>query len=146
MIKSLCVLVCETSSELETCDLVYPIICRCRKHRHLARQEGWFVAWFPPNVLMVHSLKPVIIIDGNHQTGVRFALCKTIRFGSLEFMAKRFSSLSLSPKGSDSGTVFIGMDDSGSLSLHTILKESINEDDMTSYGGGKLGPPYPSRV
>jgi hypothetical protein len=50
---------------------------------------------------MVHSLKPVIIIDGNHQTGVGFALCETIRFGSLEFMAKRFSSLSLSPKGND---------------------------------------------
>jgi hypothetical protein len=95
---------------------------------------------------MVHSLKPVIITDGNHQTGVGFALCETIRFGSLEFMAERFSSLSLSPKGNDSGTVFIGMVDNGSLSLHSILKESINEDDMTSYGGGKLGPPYPSRV
>jgi hypothetical protein len=35
-----CVLdVHETASELATCDLDHPVICRCRKHRQLVHQE-----------------------------------------------------------------------------------------------------------
>jgi hypothetical protein len=48
--------------------LFYPVICRCRKHRQLAYQEGGFVECFPLNVLMVHSSKPIIVTDDNHQT------------------------------------------------------------------------------
>jgi hypothetical protein len=58
----------------------------------------------------------------------------------LEFITNRFDSLSLSPEGNDSGAVFVGIVHSGSPSLHTILKESVNKDDTTSsgWGGGEL--------
>jgi hypothetical protein len=57
--------VCKTTSELETHDLVDPVICQCRKHRQFAYQEGAFVAFFPMNILMVHLLKAIVISDGH---------------------------------------------------------------------------------
>jgi hypothetical protein len=54
---------------------------------------------------MVPSPKPIIVVDGNTLTGVGFTLGETICFGSLEFIADRFSDLSLSPEGNDSGVV-----------------------------------------
>jgi hypothetical protein len=53
----------------------------------------------------------------------------------------RFDNLSLSPKGNDSGIVFIGMVHNGSLSLHTILKESTDKVDTISSGRGNSGFP-----
>jgi hypothetical protein len=85
---------------------------------------------------MVHSPKPAIVADGNHQTNVGFTLGKTICFGSLVFIIDRFGSLSLSPKRNDSRTIFIGMAHIRSLSLHTILEESVDDADTTSSGGG----------
>jgi hypothetical protein len=90
---------------------------------------------------MVHSPKPTIIADGNHQTGARFASGGTIRLGSLEFIADCFANLSLYPEGNDSGAFFVELVHNGSLSLHTILKESINEGGMASSGGGSSGFP-----
>jgi hypothetical protein len=115
---------------------VYHVICRCRTHQHLARQEGGFVACFPLNVLMVHSPKPVVTTDGNHQTDDGFTMVKSIHFGSLEFVADRFGVLSLFPEGNDLDVAFVEMVHSGSPSLHTILEESTNEDNITSSGGG----------
>jgi hypothetical protein len=80
---------------------------------------------FPLNVLMVHSLKSDVVIDGNHQTNLRFALGKTIRFGSLEFIANHFGGLSLSPERNDSCVIFVRMGHNRSPSLHTILEEDI---------------------
>jgi hypothetical protein len=54
---------------------------------------------------MVPSPKPIIVVDGNTLTDVGFTLGETICFGSLEFIADRFSDLSLSPEGNDSGVV-----------------------------------------
>jgi hypothetical protein len=76
----------ETNSRLETCDLAYPVIYRCRKHRQLAHHEGEFVACFPLNVLMVHSPKLIIVANGEHQTSGGLTLGESIRFGSLEFI------------------------------------------------------------
>jgi hypothetical protein len=90
---------------------------------------------------MVHSPKPTIIADGNHQTGARFASGGTIRLGSLEFIVDCFANLSLYPEGNDSGAFFVELVHNGSLSLHTILKESINEGGTTSSGGGSSGFP-----
>jgi hypothetical protein len=104
-------------------------------------QEGGFIACFPLNVLMVHSLRLTIITDDNHQADVGFTLGETSHFGSLKFIADRFCNLSLSPEGNDSGAAFIGMAHSGSPSLHTIFKESTDQDDTTSSGGGNSSFP-----
>jgi hypothetical protein len=101
---------------------------------------------FPLNVLMVHSLKLAVIANGECQTGIRFAIGETIRFGSLQFIADRSSSLSLSPEGNDSDAIFVRMVHSGSSSLHTILKEFTDEGDTTSSERGKLWFPHLLRV
>jgi hypothetical protein len=88
---------------------------------------------------MVHSPKIASTTDSEHQTSVGFTIGKTIRFGSLEFITDRFGNLGLFAEGNDSGAVFVGMAHSGSLSLDTILEESIDEGDTTSSGGGSSG-------
>jgi hypothetical protein len=122
----------ETTSKLESRDLVDPIIYRCRKHRQLVHQEGRFLACFPPNVLMVHSSMLVITTDGELLTCGGFTLSETINFESLEFIADSFSSLNHSPKGSDLGIIFMGTARSRSPSLCLILEDSTNEFNTTS--------------
>jgi hypothetical protein len=126
----------ESTLELESRDLV----------DHVIHQEGIFVVCFSLNVLMVHTLKFTIIANGNNLTSVGFMPGETIYFGSMEFTADLFGNLSLSPKGNDSGVVFIGIVHSGSPSLHTILEESSDKGDTTSCRGGELWLPQPSRV
>jgi hypothetical protein len=119
----------ESTLELESRDLV----------DHVIHQEGIFVVCFSLNVLMVHTLKFTIIANGNNLTSVGFMPGETIYFGSMEFTADLFGNLSLSPKGNDSGVVFIGIVHSGSTSLHTILEESSDKGDTTSCRGGSFG-------
>jgi hypothetical protein len=87
------------------------------------------------NISMVHSSKVTIIADSKHQTGISFTLGETVRFDSLEFITDRFGRLSLSDKGNVLGPVFVGMAHSGSPSLHTILKDSVDKGDTPSSGG-----------
>jgi hypothetical protein len=129
----------ETTLELETRDLDHPVICWCIKHRQLACQEGVFVACFPLNVLKVCSLKLTFVANGNNLTDVGLAPGETIWFGNLEFTAHRLSNLSLSPEGNDSGTVFVGIMNNGSPSVHTIHEESFDEGGMASGRGGSSG-------
>jgi hypothetical protein len=60
---------------------------------------------------------------------------------SLEIIADYFDNLSLSPKGNDSGSIFVGMVHNGLSSLYTILEESADEGDMTSSRGGRFDFP-----
>jgi hypothetical protein len=99
------------------------------------------VASFPLSILMVHSPKPIIVANDNNLTGMGFTLGETIYYGRLEFNADHFVDLTLSPEGNDSGTIFMGMVPSASPSQHTILEESIDEDDTTSNGMGSSGLP-----
>jgi hypothetical protein len=46
---------------------------------------------------MVHLLKPAVIAGGDYQTSIGFTLGEIFSFGSLEFIADRFGSPSLSP-------------------------------------------------
>jgi hypothetical protein len=124
--------------ELESHDFVDPVIWRCRKYRQLARRVGRFVAYFPLNISMVHSSTLTVTIDDEHLTRGGFSLNEIVRFGSLEFIVNCFGSPSLSPNGSDSGTVFMGMTRNGSLSLRTILGASTDEFYMASSGEGSL--------
>jgi hypothetical protein len=90
---------------------------------------------------MVHSSTLTITTDGEQLMGGGFSPSEVIRLGSLEFTADHFDILSLSPEGSDSGTVFVGMAHNESPSLHAILEESVGEDDSTSSEGGSFGFP-----
>jgi hypothetical protein len=96
----------------------------------------------PDLILEGKPLISDVVLSSFHET-THFGRLEFIvdRFGSLEFIADHFGSLSLSPEGNDSGAIFVGMVHSGSLSLHTILMESIDEDDTTSSGGGSFGFP-----
>jgi hypothetical protein len=135
----------ETTSELESRDLIDPVIYRCMKHRQLAHQKGGFVACFPLNILMVHTSMLAVITDGKCLTYGGLSLGETVCFRSLKFIADYFGSLSLSPKGNDSGTVFVGMTHGGSPSLQTILENSTNEFYTTSSGEGSSGFPISQR-
>jgi hypothetical protein len=76
---------------------------------------------------MVHSSMLVGTTEGEHLTYGGISLGETIHFGNLEFSAHYFGSLSISPNGKDSGTIFVGTARNGSPSLHTILEDSADE-------------------
>jgi hypothetical protein len=135
------IVVRETTSELESRDLVDPVICRCRKHRQLVCQVWGFGVCFPLDVLMVHLSKPAIVTDSNNMTGVRISGGEIIRFGTLEFITDHFRGLNFSPEGNDSGIVFMGMVHSGSPSLYAIVDESASEDNSASSDWGSSGFP-----
>jgi hypothetical protein len=63
---------------------------------------------------MVHSSSLIIGTDGERLTCGGFSLGETIHFESIKFIADYFDCLSLSPKGSDSCTIFMGTTRSGS--------------------------------
>jgi hypothetical protein len=94
---------------------------------------------------MVHSSTLVVTTDSERLTCSGFSLSKIVRFGSLEFIADCFGILSLSLKGSNLGTVFMGMARSGSPSLHTILEDFADEFYMTSSRERSFGFPISQR-
>jgi hypothetical protein len=94
---------------------------------------------------MVHSSTPIIATVEKCLTCGVFSLGETVCFNSLEFIIDYFGNLSLSPKGSDSGTIFMGMTHSGSPSLHVIIEDSTDEFYMTSSGEGSSGHPVSRR-
>jgi hypothetical protein len=84
--------------------------------------------------------------DGERLMCGGFSLSETIHFGSLEFIADCFSGLSLSPKGSNSGAIFVGTTRSGSPSLWSMIENSADEFYMASSGGGALASPSPGGI
>jgi hypothetical protein len=90
---------------------------------------------------MVHLPKPIVIISGNNLISIEFTWHKSIHCVRLEFITDCFEILSLSPEGNDSRVIFMGMVHSGSPSLHTILDESISEEESASSDMGTSGFP-----
>jgi hypothetical protein len=121
------------------CDFEHPVICRCRKHRQLARLEGGFAGCFPLDVLMVHLLKPVVVTDGSKLFGIELSWGETIHLRNQKFIINCSDNLSLCIHGKDSCAVFVGVAHSGLPSLHAILEESTGEDDSTLNEGGSSG-------
>jgi hypothetical protein len=76
---------------------------------------------------MVHTSTLAVTTDVECLTCSGFSLSETVRFGSLEFIADYFGGLSLSPKGSNLGAVFMGTTHSGSPSLWAMIKDSTVE-------------------
>jgi hypothetical protein len=72
---------------------------------------------------MVHSFTFTIATDGERLTCGGFYLGETIRFGRLEFITDCFGGLSLSPRGGDSGAIFVGTTRSGLLSLWAMIED-----------------------
>jgi hypothetical protein len=66
-------------------------------------------------------------------------------FGSLEFILDCFDSLSLSPKRSGSGVVFMGTTRNGLLSLSAMIEDSTDEFNTASSGEGSSGLPASRR-
>jgi hypothetical protein len=98
---------------------------------------------FPLNVSIVYSLKLTFVGNGNNLTDVRLIPGETICFGRQEFTIDRFGSLGLSLEGNDAGAMFVGMVNSGSPSLYTIIEESSDEGSVTSGEGASSGFPGP---
>jgi hypothetical protein len=94
---------------------------------------------------MVHSSVPTIATDGERLMCGGFSHDETILFGSLEFIADCFGDLSLSPKGSDSGAIFVGSSRSGSPSLWPMMEESTEEFYTTSSIEGGSSLPFSQR-
>jgi hypothetical protein len=94
---------------------------------------------------MVHSSTLTVTADGEHMTYDGFYLGEIVRFGSLEFITDYFDCLSLSPKGNNLGTVFMGMAHSGSPSPRTILEDSTNKFYMASRREGSSDLPASQR-
>jgi hypothetical protein len=92
---------------------------------------------------MVYTSTLTVATDGERLTCDDFSLGKTIRFGSIEFIINCFSSLSLPPKGSDSGTIFVRTTRNGSSSLRAMVENSIDEFYTTFSGEGSSDLPVP---
>jgi hypothetical protein len=97
---------------------------------------------FPLDVSMVHTST---LTDGERLTCGGFSLGKTIHFGSLEFITNCFDSPSLSPKGSDSGAIFMGTTRNRSPSLWAMIKDSVDEFYTPSSREGSPGLPVSRR-
>jgi hypothetical protein len=70
-----------------------------------------------------------------------FSLIETVHFGSLEFITDCFNGLSLCPKGSNPGVVFVGTTHNGSSSLWAMIEDSTEEFYTASNGEGSSGIP-----
>jgi hypothetical protein len=90
---------------------------------------------------MVHLTTLIVTTDSERLTYGGFSHGETIRFGSLEFIANCFGSLSLSPMGSGSGAIFVGMACSLSPSLRTILEDSTDKFFIVSSREGSSSLP-----
>jgi hypothetical protein len=85
---------------------------------------------------MVPSSALIVSADGECLTCGDFYCCKTVRFGSLEFIVDCFSGLSLSPRRSDSDATFMGSTYSRPPSpLWAMIEDSLKEFHTASNGG-----------
>jgi hypothetical protein len=129
-----------------THDLDHPISCQCKKHRQLARQEGGFASCFPQAVLMFPSSSITVATDGERLTCIGFSLGEPVRLGNFEFSANYFSGMSLSPRGSGEGAIFVGSTRSGaSTPQQATTEDSTEEYLMTSSGEGGVDHLSPRR-
>jgi hypothetical protein len=91
---------------------------------------------------MVHSSTPAVATNCERLTCSGFSLGETVHFESLEFMADCFNALSLSPKGSDLGTVFVGSTCNRSPSLQATIEDFTEEFYIASSGEGGSSLPF----
>jgi hypothetical protein len=106
------------------------------------RQEGGLQHAFPLDVLMVPSSSLTVAADGERLSCDVFSLGETIRFGRLEFIADRFSVLSLSPMGDGSGATIMGSTCGVTPSpLRAMIGDSIKEFHTASDKEGKIDLP-----
>jgi hypothetical protein len=99
-------------------------------------QEWGFATCFPLDVPMVHSSTLTIYTNDERLMCGCYSLDETIHYGSLEFIVDCFGSLSLSPKGSDLDTIFVGMTHSGSPLLWAMIEDFPDEFYKACSGEG----------
>jgi hypothetical protein len=97
---------------------------------------------FPLDILMVPSSALAVVVCDERLSSDGFSLDETIRFGSLEFITDRFVGLGLSPMGSSSDNIVMGVPRGGPPTPHrTLIKDFIEGSLTTSDGEGGLTNP-----
>jgi hypothetical protein len=91
---------------------------------------------------MVHSSTPAVATNRERLMCSGFSLGETVHFESLEFMADCFNALSLSPKGSGLGTVFVGSTYNRSPSLRAMIEDFTEEFYIASSREGGSSLPF----
>jgi hypothetical protein len=89
-------------------DLDHPILIGVKNTDSWRTRNEDLQCAFPLDVPTVPSSVLVIAADGECLSCGGFSLGETICFGGLEFIADRFSGLSLSPMGDGSDAIIMG--------------------------------------
>jgi hypothetical protein len=110
---------CSSEDHLRTGthDLSQPFLTDAKNTNSWHARNGDLQCVFPLDILMVPSSALTIAADGECPSCNVFSPDKTIRFGSLGFIAVCFSGLRLSPKGCSSDVIAMGSTHGGPLPL-----------------------------
>jgi hypothetical protein len=141
-----CFIVCKTISELEHTILTSLYFVGAEKNDSWHARKRDLQCAFSPDVPMVPSSALIIATGGECLSSDVFSLDKTIRFGSLEFITDRFSSLILAPMGDGSEAAIMGSTRGGLPSPPWAMTgESTEQFHMALDEEGRIDLPSPRR-
>jgi hypothetical protein len=89
-------------------------------------------------ILTTLYLAGVKNIDDKRLTCGGFSLGEPVRLGNFEFITDYFSGLSLSPRGSDEGVVFVGSTHSGTSTPQWAMIVDSAEEYLTVSSGERV--------
>jgi hypothetical protein len=144
---TMCLVVRKTTSEHQRTILTTLYLAGAKNTDSWHVRKGDLQCAFPQDDPMVPSSALPISTDGERLTCSDFSLNETFCLGSFEFIANYFSSLSVSPRRSDSGTAFISTTSSGTPSpWWAMIEDSTEEFHMASSGEGAPASSLPGAV
>jgi hypothetical protein len=100
----------------------------------------------PLDILTASSSSIAITADDEHLASGGFSLGEPGHIRNFEFITDYFDGLSLSPRSSNEGTIFVGSTRSrASTPQRAMVEDSTEEFLIASSGQGSLGHPSPRR-